>query len=1084
MELSEQLIKTINCSNNVRSAGLSPDNKYADFLSDQILSPTHQAFTDTGNAIRSKIARVLNQIQLATPSTIFLFRPIAVAFQLSLLEHKLLRKIHPADLINHRPPNHPSPSLQASSEFFNYLTRIIELSVLEPPTPLDRSKAIIRWIKVANNLKLLNNLQTLKAVVSALGTPPVARLKRTWAIVKRKPDFNDLNEHRTLMSEQNNYSAYREWIKANMTRPMVPFLGVLIHDTTYVLTIAKKEASNHNHHNTQSSGCDNGEQQPSLPGSSEPNPDKHIQEIQRVIRYCTAGPRYSYEMLEALDMATQAAKKTTLPFRKKIGGGLSEQGAEELMGLKDLDDEEIGTFISHWILSRKWMPEKEVDELSQIREPKVIPHAQPPRDGIPQSVRDNWGLESMDSDKGSEISPSRQEGDISETSGHALPRKDSDESSPGRTSSSPTDDYVGPIPSMQMHPRTYSDNSRREPPAMTYTSRVSNSLQGANTTNNNDTKSGSGSSPPVPRKRSLAGSTSIIGAIRDTAYSFVSKPRSGSGNSASTTFPNANPITQSTKRNIASVDTLNPQMTSNIVVTEEPSTSSLSPLDNVKRQARSLSSDTWSLNSLKSISMEAGMDAASSKRGHTRAESVDGMTSITTRATTDKAENAGGEEVLATELKSRLERMLSKRDVDSLLVPEIGGIPEVLIAPLEKEGIIPATLSPTTQISPDSTLQTPSMSHNTGNRKGSFFGFSMPFASGSGGTNTERSSWANRERSRAGSAHSTTSGHGIADLDITGKASEEPKALDSNGIVTKIGGWTSAESSPTKALPRGLGLPPLESTPSAVAAVESLQSTSVAPLKSSGWGLGQRRQSTESSTNSPTTQNTNGEQASNTTTTLSNSSVGWTKYSTAKSAKAFLSRDNDGSPTKEKKTPRESESTSSKDKKDNRSGSLSNSSKERDKDSSKETKAQKEKERDQGSTLTLVGQTISPVVKPRGFNYRSSTRSEQQQPSLAKPSTEAYNASSVPLKVTPSAYENNTYHTSIVDVLKSAAAKTAIASTVNMHISAAPPPLPPKPSTLSPKSSTDPINTSAATSAPLVPPKPLSLSYSSLNSSK
>ncbi|KAJ3290020.1 Ras-specific guanine nucleotide-releasing factor RalGPS1, partial [Blyttiomyces sp. JEL0837] len=292
-ELSDKLGSEVGSSH---SWGTSVSHMDAD---DNHMSPNRvqHPIPDHANAIRTKISRVLNQIQLANSvATIFSFRPIGLAFQLCLIEHKLLRKIHPSDLLTHAPPYHPNPSLQAASDFFNYLTRIIEISILEPVLPADRAKVIIRWIKVSNHLRKFNNFQTLKAVVSALNTPPIARLKKTWATVKRKPEVADLNEHKTLLSEQNNYQSYRELMKTSISRPMIPFL--------------------------------------------------------------------------ATDAAIQSSKKSLL--RKRIGGGLSEQGIEDLPVLKDLEDEEIGMVISHWLLSRKWISEKEVDELSLVREPRVV----------------------------------------------------------------------------------------------------------------------------------------------------------------------------------------------------------------------------------------------------------------------------------------------------------------------------------------------------------------------------------------------------------------------------------------------------------------------------------------------------------------------------------------------------------------------------------------------------------------------------------------------------------------------------------------------------------------------------------------
>ncbi|ORY33915.1 ras GEF [Rhizoclosmatium globosum] len=220
---------------------------------------------------------------------------------------------------------------------------------------IGRVKVMTKWFKVAVFLKKFNNFQGLKAVTSALNTPPITRLKKTWAHLRKK-NANDLTEFEdlcALVSEQSNYSAYRQFIKTNQTRPIVPFLGVILHDVTYLMAVAKKE-------------------------SIDIASDKRIQEIQKFIRYCSLGPRYSYEMLIDLDLAQSTAAGTSNLQKKGIkrkvqGGGLTEQGVETLGALfKDANEEDIGSFISHWLLTRKWVSEKEVDDMSASREPKVV----------------------------------------------------------------------------------------------------------------------------------------------------------------------------------------------------------------------------------------------------------------------------------------------------------------------------------------------------------------------------------------------------------------------------------------------------------------------------------------------------------------------------------------------------------------------------------------------------------------------------------------------------------------------------------------------------------------------------------------
>ncbi|KNC99515.1 uncharacterized protein SPPG_04906 [Spizellomyces punctatus DAOM BR117] len=315
-------------------------------------APTHRrSLSDGATTVRSKLARVIYQILLAaSAANVTTFRPVVVAFELCLIDQKIFDKLRPADMINHRPPNNPSPSVHASTEFFNYLTRMIEFSILEPVEAGDRAVVIHSWTKVAWNLYQLRNLQSLKAIVSALGTPPIARLKRTWGLVPKK-SMTTLEQLRELLSEQNNYTAYREWLARSVTRPMVPFLGVYMHDITYLLALAKKDGTS-------------------------PASDKRLKEIFDQMEFYQAGQKYAYEQLTALLRLEK--KSGALGFKKQQKSGISSRAPPELLPLREADDETVGQFVGHWILSRKWYTEKEMDALSLAREPRHITESTTP----------------------------------------------------------------------------------------------------------------------------------------------------------------------------------------------------------------------------------------------------------------------------------------------------------------------------------------------------------------------------------------------------------------------------------------------------------------------------------------------------------------------------------------------------------------------------------------------------------------------------------------------------------------------------------------------------------------------------------
>ncbi|KAG0294399.1 hypothetical protein BGZ98_001784 [Dissophora globulifera] len=210
------------------------------------------------------------------------FPPYLLAYQLTLVESAIFLEIPHVALLTHSPKT-PHKSITASTDFFNYLTRMIEYSVLFPPEASARAQIINHWIKVAVKLHELENFQTLKAILCALGTPPIKRLKRTWSFLPRKSTakMETLSE---MMSEDRNYGKYREMLnslfagtalaspevaspvfsdtsssvsgsrfdilgswsssdiktKEPVRRPVIPFLGTFIMDMTYLLAAVKK----------------------------------------------------------------------------------------------------------------------------------------------------------------------------------------------------------------------------------------------------------------------------------------------------------------------------------------------------------------------------------------------------------------------------------------------------------------------------------------------------------------------------------------------------------------------------------------------------------------------------------------------------------------------------------------------------------------------------------------------------------------------------------------------------------------------------------------------------------------------------
>ncbi|OBZ83764.1 Ras-specific guanine nucleotide-releasing factor RalGPS1 [Choanephora cucurbitarum] len=314
----------------------------------------------------------------ATIPSILHFQPALVAYQLTRIESAIFMAIPPHALLTHSPKS-PHSRIVASSDFFNYITRWIEHSILLPQEASIRSQHINHWIKIAWKCQELNNYQTLKAIVSALGTPPVQRLKRTWAYIPKK-SLARLDTMNELMSETNNYGRYREHMgivstavlngksvdsiqSEHLKKPTVPFLGTFIHDMTYLLAAVNQEQK---------------EKDPrilkllEILGKFQSTPTYHRKPSSNVLKKSQSQVRPS------LSQAIHRSKSSFGRLGGAIGFGgshtdNSSTGDASNANFSDTADdfnaEEQQSLVTQYILMRPWVNQTMVDELSLLREP-------------------------------------------------------------------------------------------------------------------------------------------------------------------------------------------------------------------------------------------------------------------------------------------------------------------------------------------------------------------------------------------------------------------------------------------------------------------------------------------------------------------------------------------------------------------------------------------------------------------------------------------------------------------------------------------------------------------------------------------
>lgn len=159
------------------------------------------------------------------------------AKQLTIKEHSLFYKISPFECLDRTWGNKycnmgGSKNITEFISNSNHLTNYVSFMIVKQTDIKKRIQLIQFFINVAAHCHELNNFSSLTAIISALYSSPIYRLKRTWAAVPEeyKKLLEELN---TLMDSAKNFIRYRQLLKSIGDFPCVPFFGVYLSDLTF-----------------------------------------------------------------------------------------------------------------------------------------------------------------------------------------------------------------------------------------------------------------------------------------------------------------------------------------------------------------------------------------------------------------------------------------------------------------------------------------------------------------------------------------------------------------------------------------------------------------------------------------------------------------------------------------------------------------------------------------------------------------------------------------------------------------------------------------------------------------------------------
>jgi son of sevenless-like protein len=114
----------------------------------------------------------------------------------------------------------------------NDLTNFVSTQILSHNDVKTRVNVIKYFVTVAEKCRKLNNFSSMTAIISALYSSPIHRLKKTWKNVPQA-SYSTLTKMNDLMNSSRNFSEYRELLRTISEKPCVPFLGVFLSDLTF-----------------------------------------------------------------------------------------------------------------------------------------------------------------------------------------------------------------------------------------------------------------------------------------------------------------------------------------------------------------------------------------------------------------------------------------------------------------------------------------------------------------------------------------------------------------------------------------------------------------------------------------------------------------------------------------------------------------------------------------------------------------------------------------------------------------------------------------------------------------------------------
>jgi hypothetical protein len=164
--------------------------------------------------------------------------PDYIAGQLTLIDAPLFKAIEPDELISckwmSREKLVKAPNIVHFTRRFNQTTFWAQKEILTCKRIEKRGKMITFFIKMAKRLNELHSFNCLMAIVVALKSAPIFRLKKTWSQHVTKRDASQFERLADLMFDTADNKRKMRDMHMSSRLPCIPFLGLFLTDLIHI----------------------------------------------------------------------------------------------------------------------------------------------------------------------------------------------------------------------------------------------------------------------------------------------------------------------------------------------------------------------------------------------------------------------------------------------------------------------------------------------------------------------------------------------------------------------------------------------------------------------------------------------------------------------------------------------------------------------------------------------------------------------------------------------------------------------------------------------------------------------------------